>query len=359
MGYAIDGKTAFVTGATGLLGNNLVRALAARGVKVKALARSREKAAQQLAGLPNVTAIHGDMQEVAGFAEELKGCDVLFHTAAYFRDSYTGGKHTNALHAVNVEGGRNLIRAAYDAGIRRMVHTSSIALLDGKPGEILDETNLRDRDHADDYYRSKIDADAEVLRFMAEHADMHVSLIMPGWMHGPGDIGPTSAGQVTLDYVNGRIPGIIPGTVSLVDARDVAETAIAAAERGRRGERYLAAGRHMTMPEVLAAYEKVTGVPAPRRRIPTALLFATAAVSEAKAWLTGKPVLLSLATVRLMMREAERTRFDHSKSERELGLTFRPVERTLADEVQWYRDNGWLKPASRAGGFAGQRLNLA
>ena len=359
MGHAIDGKTAFVTGATGLLGNNLVRALTARGVKVKALARSREKAARQLAGLPGVTVIHGDMQDVAGFAAELRGCDLLFHTAAYFRDSYTGGQHAAALHTVNVVGGRNLIRAAYDAGIRRMVHTSSIALLSGRPGEVLDETCLRDRDQADDYYRSKIDTDAEILNFAAEHADMDVSLIMPGWMHGPGDIGPTSAGQVTLDYFHGRIPGIIPGTVSFVDARDVAETAIAAAERGRRGERYLAAGRHMTMPEVLAAYENVTGIAAPRRRIPAALLFVIAAVSEVKARLTGKPVLLSLATVRLMMREAGRTRFNHGKSERELGLTFRPIERTLADEVQWYRDNGWLKPAFHTASSTGRRLNLA
>ena len=299
------------------------------------------------------------MQDVAGFAAELKGCDLLFHTAAYFRDSYTGGKHADALQTVNVEGGRNLIRAAYAAGIRRMIHTSSIALLDGKPGETLDETRLRGRDDADDYYRSKIDTDAEILGFAAEHADMHVSLIMPGWMHGPGDIGPTSAGQVTLDYLNGRIPGVIPGTVSFVDARDVAETAIAAAERGRRGERYLAAGRHMTMPEVLGAYEKVTGIASPRRRIPAALLYVTAAVSEVKARLTGQAVLLSLATVRLMMREADRTRFDHRKSERELGVTFRPVEQTLADEVQWYRDNGWLRQAPRTGSFAGQRLNLA
>jgi dihydroflavonol-4-reductase len=170
------------------------------------------------------------MQDVAGFAAELKGCDLLFHTAAYFRDSYTGGKHADALQTVNVEGGRNLIRAAYAAGIRRMIHTSSIALLDSKPGETLDETRLRGRDDADDDYRSKI-ANAEILGFAAEHADMHVSLIMPGWMHGPGDIGPTSAGQVTLDYPNGRIPGVI----------------------------------------VLGAYEKVTGIASPRRRIPAAL----------------------------------------------------------------------------------------
>jgi dihydroflavonol-4-reductase len=229
-----------------------------------------------------------------------------------------------------------------------MVHTSSIALLDGPPGALLDETCLRDRNQADDYYRSKIDTDAVVFNFLVDHPDMHISLIMPGWMHGPGDIGPTSAGQVTLDYMQGRLPGVIPGTVSLVDARDVAAAAIAAAEKGRRGERYLAAGRHMTMAELLSAYQRVTGITAPKRRIPAAALLVVAAVGEFRAKIARKPVLLSMATVRLMLREAERTHFDPAKSERELGLTFRPVEETLADEVTWYRANGWLEPARRA-----------
>jgi dihydroflavonol-4-reductase len=344
----LDGKTVFVTGSTGLLGNNLVRALVARGVKVKALARSVRKAEQQFAGIEGVAIVQGDMTAVGDFASHLEGCEVLFHAAAYFRDSYTGGDHAAALRAVNIDGSRTLIQAAYDAGVRRMVHTSSIALLDGPRGALLDENCLRDRAQADDYYRSKIDTDAVVLDFLADHPEMDASLIMPGWMHGPGDIGPTSAGQVTLDYLHGRLPGVPPGTVSLVDARDVAAVAIAAAEKGRRGERYLAAGRHMTMAEVLGCYERVTGIAAPQRCIPTAALRAVAAIGEVRARITKQPVLLSMATVRLMLREADRTHFSSNKSETELGLIFRPVDETLADEVAWYRANGWLEPNRRA-----------
>jgi dihydroflavonol-4-reductase len=348
MSRVLGGKTVFVTGSTGLLGNNLVRALVARGVKVKALARSLRKAELQFAGLQGVEVVQGDMTSVADFAGHLAGCEVLFHMAAYFRDSYSGGDHAAALQAVNIDGARALIEAAYSAGIRRIVHTSSIALLDGPPGKLLDETCLRDRDQADDYYRSKIDADAVVLDFLSGHPDMHISLIMPGWMHGPGDIGPTSAGQVTLDYMRGRLPGVTPGTVSFVDARDVAAAAIAAAEKGRRGERYLAAGRHMTIAELLSAYERVTGIAAPKRCVPAAALLVVAATSELWAKISSKPVLLSMATVRLMLREAGRTHFNPAKSECELGLTFRRVEETLADEVAWYRANGWLEPAHRA-----------
>lgn len=150
-------------------------------------------------------------------------------------------------------------------------------------------------------------------------------------------MGPTSARQFTLDYVNRKLPGVPPGGFSLVDARDVA-----AAEKGGRGERYLAAGRTLRMPELVAAYEKVTGIPAPRRKISVPLMLTLAFVNEAYARLTGRPVLISLATARLMLREKDRRQFDSSHTERELGVAFRPVEETLADEIAWCRRTGWL-----------------
>lgn len=333
-------ETAFVTGATGLLGNNLVRELLARGVRVKALARSRDKAALQFSDLPGVEIVEGDMLAVPGFAAALSGVDVLFHTAAHFRDSYGGGNHWNELKATNIDGARNLLTAAYGVGVRRAVMTSSIAVLDGPRGAVINETMVRRVDKADDYYRSKILADEVAFDLMKAHPDLDVSFVLPGWMHGPGDAGPTSAGQVTLDFLNRKLPGIAPATFSVVDARDVARTLIASAERGRRGERYLAAGRHMTMGELLKAYEQVTGVPAPKGKLPPLLLLVIATASEATARLTGKPTLLSLATVRLMLREAERTRFDHGKSERELRVSFRPVAETLRDEIAWFRARG-------------------
>jgi len=109
MNRTLEGRTVFVTGSTGLLGNNLVRALVAHGVKVKALARSLKKAELQFAGLKGVEVVQGDMTAVADFAGHLRGCEVLFHIAAYFRDSYTGGDHSAALRAVNIDGTRALV----------------------------------------------------------------------------------------------------------------------------------------------------------------------------------------------------------------------------------------------------------
>lgn len=337
-------KTAFVTGSTGLLGNNLVRALVARDCQVKALARNADKARQQFADLPQVEVVTGDMEDVPAFATKIAGCDVVFHVAAYFRDGYKGGRHWPELKRVNVDGTAALLRATYAAGVRRYVQTSSIAVLDGPPGTVVHESCDRDIANADDYYRSKILADREVFAFLDNHPDFHANFVLPGWMWGPADIGPTSAGQVALDVALGRLPGIVPGSFSLVDARDVAEAQIGAATSGRRGERYLAAGRHITMGELVPLIGRVAQVKTPTRKIPFPALYTIAAAQEVYARLTGKPILLSLANVRLMRREAGRSHFDHSKSKRELALQFRPMEETIRDTIAWYRRNGWLTP---------------
>lgn len=341
-------KSAFVTGATGLLGNNLVRELVARGFAVKALVRSPAKAQQQFAGLQGVELVLGDMADVPAFANALQGCDVVFHTAAFFRDNYKGGSHWPALKRINVDGTQQLIEHAYRAGIRCFIQTSSIAVLNGAPGTPIDETCLRELADADDYYRSKILADQAVLAFLAQHPDLHASLVLPGWMWGPADIGPTSSGQFVNDVLLGKLPGLVPGSFSVVDARDVAKAHISAAEHGQRGERYLAAGRHMTMRELVPLLGRIAGVKTPTRDLPLPLLFILATVQELYARISGKPVLLSLATVRLMRKEAGRTHFNHAKSERELKLTFRPLEQTVADTIAWYRSHGWLKAAANS-----------
>jgi len=340
-------QTAFVTGATGLLGNNLVRELVRRGIAVKALVRSPEKAARQFGSLARIELarielIQGDMENVGAFSAALRGCDVVFHTAAFFRDNYKGGSHWQTLKRINVDGTAALIEHAYREGVRRFVQTSSIAVLDGVPGLAIDETRERDPADADDYYRSKILADHAVLAFSKKFPEMHASFVLPGWMWGPGDIGPTSSGQVALDTVLGKLPGLVPGSFSVVDARDVALAQIAAAERGRSGERYLAAGRHMTMRELIPLIGRIAGVDTPKRMLPLPLLFALAGLQEIYARISGKPILLSIATVRLMVKEADRTRFNHAKSERELGLKFRPVDDTVSDVIAWYREHQWL-----------------
>jgi dihydroflavonol-4-reductase len=337
-------QTAFVTGSTGLLGNNLVRELVRQGVHVKGLARSKEKARQQFADL-NVDIIEGDMTDVPGFALALRGCDALFHTAAHFRDCYKGGQHAKRLQATNVEGTSALLEAAHRHGLRNIVHTSSIAVLDGPPGLPIDETMERDLAQADDYYRSKILSDQAVMRFLGRHPDTRVTMVLPGWMFGPGDLGPTSAGQLVLDFAARKLPGRIPGTFSVVDARDVAQIQLSAMRQGQSGHRYLAAGRNMTMDQLFPLLAQATGVSAPSRAIPLSLLKVIAWVNETQARLTGAPALISRAAVRLLEREAGRTQFNQDKTLRELHGTFRPVLDTLVDTVAWYRQHGWLTPA--------------
>jgi len=336
-------QTAFITGGVGLLGSNLVRLIAGNGYSVRALVLPSEmdKVAIQFAGI-RVDIIPGDMRDVPAIASALSGVDVVFHTAAYFRDYLKGGRHWDALYSINVAGTRSLLEAAYRAGVRRFVHASSIAVLDDRASARIDETMLRDERRAEPYYRSKILAEREILGFLSQHPDMWAAMILPGWMHGPGDAAPTPAGQSVLDFLRGKIPGILPGAFSIVDARDVAEAMTLVALKGRRGERYLAAGRPVTSADYMASLAAISGAKLPTRKISRSALFAVACVSECWARLTRRPVQLSLAAVRLLDRRVDQLQFDHSKSKKELGLEFRPLEETLRDEIAWFRAHDYL-----------------
>lgn len=150
------------------------------------------------------------MTSIAAFAEKLQGVDVLFHTAAYFRDSLKGGgKHWEELFATNVQGTVDLLSYAYRAGVRRVVHTSSNLVLWGPRSKVLNETMRRDECTANDYGRAKILSNRAVDRFLEPHSDMSACMVLPGWMFGPGDIGPTSSGQLILDFLGRKLPGML------------------------------------------------------------------------------------------------------------------------------------------------------
>lgn len=330
---------AFVTGATGLLGSNLVRALLDQGHQVRGLVRSKEKAQRVFPG-GGVELVTGDMNNVPGFAASLAGCDVLFHTAAYFREYYQPGDHKASLEKINVQGTVDLLIAAEKQGVQKAVHISSAGTIgkkpDGSPG---DESTLPDDLATSNlYFASKIDSELAIKRFLKERK-LPVVMILPSWMWGPGDSAPTAAGKFVLDFLNKKIPGVVDGGCSMVDARDVAAATIHAAERGKSGERYIVGGNYFELAQVLATLERVTGVAAPTRKIPYGLSIAVGAASQTWARITGTPSLITIAGLRIMHA---RVAVDSSKAIRELGASFRPFDETVRDEVAWFREHGYL-----------------
>ncbi|MFL9455444.1 NAD-dependent epimerase/dehydratase family protein [Tolypothrix bouteillei VB521301_2] len=193
---------AFVTGSTGLLGNNLVRLLLQQGYSVKALVRSSAKASQVLSGL-NVTLVKGDLLDIDSFANELSGCDVLFHTAAYFREYYQPGNHWQTLKDLNVNGTIKLLTEAEKQGIKKVIYVSSAGPLgmkeSGEPGD--ESTPPAPEAFKNLYFKSKVLAENAIYEFLKQHS-LPVVFILPGWMFGPGDAAPTAGGQLKADYLN-------------------------------------------------------------------------------------------------------------------------------------------------------------
>lgn len=332
-------KTAFVTGSTGLLGSNLVTMLEEQGWAVKAMARSREKAERVLAHT-NAEIVLGDMQNIPAWAEELNGVDVVFHCAAYFREFLQPGEHWPILQAVNIDGTIELLNAAQERGVGKVIYTSSSGVMqhpgDGTP--IDENAPYLNGDTENLYFKSKVLAEEAIYAWLEDNP-LPVVLILPGWMHGPRDAAPTTAGQLVLDFMEGSLPAIIQGGQMVVDVRDVVQGMINAVEQGRPGERYLIGGQHATLEDILYTLQDVTGRPAPRMKMPTPAAMAVAWVSQTAASLTGGETLMTVNGLRTLVN-GMRERVDSSKAQAELGVSFRPLSDTLRASAEWYKEHG-------------------
>jgi dihydroflavonol-4-reductase len=330
---------AFVTGSTGLLGSNLVRLLVTQGHQVKVLARSKQKATQVLEDL-DVKVIQGDMLRVQDFASELEGCDVLFHTAAYFREYYQPGNHGQLLEDINIKGTIQLLEEAEKRGVKKAVYVSSSGVIGMKPGGLPGDETTPPPTVAEDnlYFKSKILAESAVHQFVQEH-HLPVVLILPGWMWGPQDAAPTANGRLVLDFLQRKIPVILDGGNCVVDARDVAQAMVQAAVQDMpSGERYIVGGDYYSLEELMRSLAKITGISGPKQHLPYSISLIYAWFAETYARLTNGSTLLSLEGLRTMHAKS---RVDSSKAVRELGVTFRPLENTLQDEVSWFQTHGY------------------
>jgi dihydroflavonol-4-reductase len=325
----------FVTGSTGMLGNNLVRALLDAGHEVRALARSPQKAAREL-GDTRARIVTGDMTAVAAFADALSGVDVIFHTAAFFREYYVTGDRSGVIDRINVDATLELARAAHERGVRKMIHTSSAGIVgvapDGSPGD--EQTPPWRGAEKNLYLASKLKAE-KVLRAFSRESGFFVAFAMPAWMWGPHDTAPTASGQLVLDALDGKLPPAIPpGGSSVVDVRDVAAAMLRMAEVGRTGERYILSGPFVALEEIIWKLAAAAGTRAPTVRLPFAAALVLAAFAETWARLTRKPSAMSVESIRLMNARLAVTA---KKAERELDVRFRRFEHTLESTVAWAR----------------------
>lgn len=331
---------AFVTGSTGLLGSNLVHALVEQGYQVKALVRSTQKA-QKLLGHLDIELVQGDMLNVPAFASEMADCDVLFHCAAYFREYYGSGEHEKLLMDINVDGTLNILNAAEEQGIQKTIYVSSSGVIgiteDGSAG---DERAKPDEQQLENlYFRSKAIVEEKIAEWLKIH-DMPVILILPAAIYGPRDAAPTGAGQLLLDFIHGKLPAIPPGGFSVVDARDAAQGMINAVEQGKSGERYIMSGGSYSIKEILSILSDISGRPKPAIEMSYPIALAFAYMSEFIGRITGNEPLATVNAIKTLNMRREVTSL---KAQRELGVSFRPYEETLRDELQWYLNNGYIE----------------
>ena len=324
-----------VTGATGFVGSAVARALMVRGRRVRVLARPNSDR-RNLAGLA-VEIAEGAMEDPRSLARAVAGCRYVYHVAADYR---IWVPDPAPMFRANVDGTRDLLTAALDAGVERVVYTSSVATLGLVPGGSADEeTQNSIDDMIGPYKRSKFMAE-EVARGLARERGLPVVIVNPSTPVGPGDIKPTPTGRLIVEAARGQMPAFVDTGLNIVHVDDVAEGHLAAAEKGRIGERYILGGENMALAEILAEVAQAVGRRPPWLRVPHGVLFPVAIGAELAARVSGRDPFVTLDGVRMSRKKMY---FTSEKASRELAYAPRPAREAIADAVTWFEANGYLK----------------
>jgi len=324
-----------ITGGSGFIGQAVVTALLERGgdtLRVLDLEPPPEPLAAR------VDFHQGSILDAQRLHRAMRGCERVFHLAG-IPDLWLPEKRR--FEEVNHQGSRRVLEAAARAGVRRLVFTSTesiVAGTRGRRGEVDETSPATLADMPGPYCRSKFRAEAAARQ--AARAGLPVVIVNPTLPVGAGDRRLTPPSRMLLGYLNGAYGAYLDTTVNLVHVQDVARGHLLAEEKGRPGERYLLSGENLRLRELLAMLERVTGLPIARPRVPWALAWGVAAVSEFAAdHLTGRAPVAPLTGVRLARRPLC---FTHRKARRELGLTFTPVREALVEAVADFRARGLL-----------------
>jgi len=326
---------AFLTGATGFIGGHLLRTLLSDGAAVRCLVRASSDR-RNLEGLDCDVAV-GDLRDSQSLDRAMQGSEVVFHCAADYR---LYSPKPDELYASNVEGTRHVLSVARRLGVRRIVYTSSVGALGLEPGgrPATEETAVLLGDMVGHYKRSKFLAEQVALAAAAE--GVPVVIVNPSTPVGEADLKPTATGRMILDFLNRKTPAYVDTGLNLVDVRDVARGHVLALEKGRIGEKYILGNRDMSLLEIFRALSEITGLPAPRVKLPHWIPMLWAALDTGWSRALGKVPDVPLEAVRLSRYKMY---FDASKAVSELGMPQSSVEDALRRAVQWFEGHGYVR----------------
>jgi dihydroflavonol-4-reductase len=323
----------FITGATGFVGSHVARMAAEQGAELRLLTR-RTSITENLP--KGAELVQGDLREPAKFAAALRGCDALIHVAADYR---LWVPDPAEMYKANVDGTRELLKLAREAGVRRVVYTSSVATMGFRKdaSAVDEETPVSEADMIGHYKRSKWMA--EQVAIEAAREGQEVVILNPTTPVGSMDVKPTPTGRIIVDFLNKKFPAYVDTGLNLVDVDEIARMHLAALERGRFGERYILGGENLTLKQILDKLGAMTGLPSPTMKVPHAVAMAFAFFDETLTGkLRGKEPRATVEAVRMgkkMMWASS------AKAERELGWRLVSVNDALRSAVEWFVANGY------------------
>ncbi len=324
-----------VTGATGHIGNVLVRELAARGQKVRAVVLPRDS--HRALARVDAEITHGDVTDPASIESALAGADVVFHLAGIV--TIMPGM-VKLLEKVNIGGMKNVIRACRAVGVRRLVYTSSIhAVAEPPRGTTIDESQPFDPTRVlGDYARSKARATLLLLHEIAK-GGLDAVVCCPTGVIGPWDFGISNVGQLIVDFESGHLKSFVRGAYDFVDVRDVVNGLILAAEKGQTGRHYIFSGDQVQVPELMKVLETEIGRPAPTYEIPSAVARAAGALASVYYRVARRKPVFTAYSIDVLHSNSV---VSSARARLELGFASRPWKESIHDQVGWFRSEGIL-----------------
>jgi dihydroflavonol-4-reductase len=324
----------FLTGATGFVGHHVAKALAAEGADLRLLVR-KTSSLRNLEGIPGDTAL-GDLREPEGLKSALAGCDAVMHVAADYR---LWIRDPDTMYRANVDGTRDLLRLAREAGVPRVVYTSSVATMHFFTNGIVsnEDTPVSIKDMVGHYKRSKFLAEQQAIA--AAQDGQQVMILNPTTPIGPNDAKPTPTGRIFVDFLNRKFPAYVDTGLNLVDVGEVARTHVVALSKGTPGRRYILGGENLTLKQILDKMSAITGIPSPTTKIPFAIASTYAFFEEIiTGRIRGKEPRATLEEVRMGRKKMFAS---SARAQQELGFRIIPVYPAMRAAIEWFRANGY------------------